>query len=236
MPELFSSYGNELLSLNQYNQLIKHFCYYKFSTQSSKNLRKNAQESRTNYLHDLASAKAISTGKTHAHMIQEIKQREHIQAVFRKIKYASATTRVGLTQVETSASSESGTTITHTSKEMIEQACMNENIRRFTQAYHTPSLQSDQIALLGWTGNSISSTEILNGTVQQFDNQDDLHPGIRRLSPFLSVTPTIQELGSIATTLSREEFRWHWKRCREYTSCGRSRMHFGHFKASSAFR
>ncbi len=136
---------------------------------------------------------------------------------------------MGLTQVETTNAN--GDSTLHTSKELIEQACMHENIRRFTQAYNTPSLQEDQINLLGWTGNTETVTTILQGTTQNLPV--NLHPGICRLTPFLKTPGKITEMGQISTTLSREEFRWHWKRCKEYTSCGRSGLHFGHFKASS---
>ena len=192
-------------------------------------LKKNSATERTHYLQDLAMSKAAVSGKLQEKVILELKQREHIRTVFRKIRYASAYQRVGTTQVETTSTSV-GSTILHTTKESIEQACMNENIRRFTQSYGTPSLLPDQIDLLGWTGNSPTSQTILQGKTPLTSN---LHPGIIRLAPFLSTTEKVAAIGNISTQLSREEFQWYWKRCREYTSSGRSGLHFGHFKASS---
>jgi Reverse transcriptase (RNA-dependent DNA polymerase) len=43
---------------------------------------------------------------------------------------------------------------------------------------------------------------------------------------------TIKQLTPIETRLTDEEFCSEWHKCREYTSCGKSGIHFGHFKAS----
>ena len=107
-------------------------------------LKRTTTTGRKQYLQELASSKALASGKTQERVILDLTQREHIRTVFRKIKQASMSQRIGITQVE-STSPSLGHTITHTDKESIEQACMNENIRRFTQAYGTPSLLPDQI-------------------------------------------------------------------------------------------
>jgi hypothetical protein len=107
---------------------------------------------------------------------------------------------------------------------------MLENIRRFTQANHTPSLHKDQIDLLGWTANTDVAQLILEG--KDIPDTIPLDDNIRLLAPFLSTPPSISALGPISSTVSRDEFRWYWKRCKEQTSCGISSLHFGHFKAS----
>jgi hypothetical protein len=191
-------------------------------------LKKSANTGRKQYLQELASAKAVASGKTQERVILDLTQREHIRTVFRKIKHAAGSPRIGITQVE--STSPTLGTITHTSKESIEHACMHENTRRFTQAYGTPSLLPEQIDLLGWTGNSTTAQAILAGQAQ---NASDLHPGIVRLLPYISTPDKIMELGKISTLLSKEEFRRFWLKCREYTSSGRSGLHFGHFKASA---
>jgi hypothetical protein len=107
---------------------------------------------------------------------------------------------------------------------------MRENVRRFTQAAHTSSLQQQQISLLGWTANSPIASQILNSDTIQ--DSIPLHPDIAVFAPFLSMPRTIEKIGSVSTAMSREDFRYNWKRCREYASSGRSGIHIGHFKAS----
>jgi hypothetical protein len=132
---------------------------------------------------------------------------------------------VRLIEVQT----ESGNWEVQSSKEQIEVGCLDENTRRFTQANHTPSLQRDQITLLGWTGNTPTSIELLQGTVDP-----RLHANIIKLAPQLKTPAAIRNHEQIKITISKEEYHKAWKNCRESISSGKSTLHFGHFKASCA--
>jgi hypothetical protein len=65
----------------------------------------------------------------------------------RSIKGVLAKYRQGVTAVE--APDDDGSWKIRTTKQEIEAGCIEENIRRFTQAYNTPPLQPQQIELLG---------------------------------------------------------------------------------------
>jgi hypothetical protein len=106
---------------------------------------------------------------------------------------------------------------------------MNENIRRFTQANVTPPLLPETIAALGWTADTQLSQDILSGNDT---TTIDVHPGIHRLIPYLSTPQEIISKGPISLHITREEYKHSWKRTREFTTTGRSGLHFGHMKAS----
>jgi hypothetical protein len=117
-------------------------------------------------------------------------------------------------------------------RKKMERGCIDENVRLFTQANQTPSLQNDVIEMFGWTGNSNIADDILNGTaiLPQLDQC------IRELLPFLKTPEAIQQKGNISTIITTEDYVYHWKKTREYTSSGKSGLHFGHFKASCRSR
>jgi hypothetical protein len=104
---------------------------------------------------------------------------------------------------------------------------MEENIRRFTQANNTPSLLENQIEVLGWTANSDTSYRILKGTINP-----NLHADIKTLAPFLTMPECIEDSIHMNAIIYPEAFWREWKRCKEYTSSGKSLLHFGHFKVS----
>jgi Reverse transcriptase (RNA-dependent DNA polymerase) len=156
-------------------------------------------------------------------------EREQTRHTFRKVKIVFGSIRQGLTRVETLTPTSNEWTVL-TAKHDIEQACMNENQQRFTQASDTPSLLPSQLLELGWTANTPTATAILNNTLSAHGHK--LHETILDLAPFLSTPHTINALGSISTEVSRSDFRSAWKKCREFTSSGKSGLHFGHFIAS----
>jgi hypothetical protein len=65
----------------------------------------------------------------------------------------------------------------------VEQVCTAMNIRRFTQANHTPPLIPQMMDLTGWTANTEYSNAIVSGTADTIL----AHLIIFRLLPFLSI-------------------------------------------------
>jgi hypothetical protein len=109
----------------------------------------------------------------------------------------------------------------------MEQGSIDENIRRFTQANHTPSLQKEKYQLLGCTGNTVMSNDLSKGIIDQ-----RLHPGIRELAPYLKIPKRNISNKKTIFMLSSDDYIQAWKHCQEFTSSGQSTLHFGHFKPS----
>ena len=59
-----------------------------------------------------------------------------------------------------------------TAKEEMEQACIQENIERFSQSKDTPPMIEPLILDLGYLGNTIEAQSILDGTYQPSPNID----------------------------------------------------------------
>jgi Reverse transcriptase (RNA-dependent DNA polymerase) len=180
---------------------------------------------RQSFLEELAQAQAEQSGVKQASIVKQLKLREQQRELGRKVKYILGKKRVGLTAVE--APDRSGQWVLVNDKEAVELGCIKENISRFTQANNTPALLRDQVELLGWTGNGQGANDLLSGIANPA-----LHPAITPLAEYLSTPPEITILGDINTSLSTEDFRREWRRCKEFTSSGPSQLHFGHFKAS----
>jgi Reverse transcriptase (RNA-dependent DNA polymerase) len=191
-------------------------------------LKKDALHLRQNFLENLAEAKAAESNQSKEKIYQQLKLHENIRNTFRKIKFSIKATRNGVTTVEAPTSNNRWKMITE--KKEIELCCIQENIKRMTQAKDTPTMREDQIQLLGLKADTMLAQEILEGNIQ---DTTDIHPDIINMIPFLSKPTAIQELPSISVHITQEEYKWAWKKSREYTSCGCSGLHFGHFKASS---
>jgi Reverse transcriptase (RNA-dependent DNA polymerase) len=116
-----------------------------------------------------------------------------------------------------------------TQKVDIEQECIKENIRRFTQANNTPPLLQTQVDLLGWKADTQTALDILQG---KENLPEELHENLKNMAPFWKIPGEINNMEPIDCTLSLEEYKYQWKKCKEYTSTGTSGIHFGHFQAS----
>ena len=83
-----------------------------------------------------------------------------------------------------------------TEKTKIEQCCMDENIRKSTQASLSPTMQRDQRQLLGWKAQTIRAQQIIDGTIE---DTSGIHPDIIELIPYLRKPIQIQQNGPIDT-------------------------------------
>jgi hypothetical protein len=187
-------------------------------------LKSQADKLRTSFLEELALAIAAKGNGTKETILQQLRLHEEQRAVARKIKYTLGKQRSGVSEIEyLNASGQWEVTV---EKEKIEEECIQDNIRRFTQANNSPSLRQNQITLLGWTANQEAAYQIMQGNT----TSNELDPAILRLTPFLTKQPTMTP---ISTSINRTEYDYYWKRCREYTSTGTSGLRFGHFLAST---
>ena len=182
-------------------------------------------------MENLAANKAETSNLTQEKILKQLISHETIRNMFRKIKAILKNNRSGVTTVE--AQDEEGQWQVITDKANIEHECIKENIKRMTQAVQSPTMLQSQINLLGWKADSPLAQDILNGT---YTNTDGLHPDIIDLIPYISTPTAIKNAPAISTQITTDEYKWAWHRSREFTSCGRSGLHFGHFRASSEDR
>ncbi len=164
-------------------------------------LKLQAPLKRSQFLEELAAANAIANNTDYESTLKQILDREHIKSTFAKIKYVFQSQRSSVTQIET-PDSDNNWTIKSTKQE-VEQGCMDENTRRFTQASNTPLMHPDQISLLGWTADTFISQTILQGSSTPYHH---LFPeGLATLAPLLMTPSPISEHGQISTSLSYED-------------------------------
>jgi hypothetical protein len=116
-------------------------------------------------------------------------QLEQQRSMFRKIKYILGEIRQGVTSIE--APDANGNWILQTNKDKIEEGCIEENKRRFTQSSQTPPLKDKQVEILGWTANTATSKEIIElGTT----TNTDLHPLICNIVEYYKRPTNLQPI------------------------------------------
>ena len=186
-----------------------------------------ADEARATFIEGLAQARAQLNDTTQADELRKMRRIEEQRRSARVIKFVNQKlTRGGISSVL--APMEDGTWVEMTTKEDIEQACLDEDERRFNQARDTPFLQEPLFSAVGPLGVGPGADAILNGT---FEIPPGTDPYAAKLIPFLAKPASVTE--PISTDLSLEEHQQSWLRSREQTSSGPSKMHFGHAKANA---
>ena len=114
-----------------------------------------------------------------------------------------------------------------TDKETIEEALVEENMKKFQLAYSSPFLQNPYTVLLGQTATTETAKRILNGTFQSPINTKS-H---KRFLRCLQMPACIKEQGPNNTVCTTGEAALYWKRKREKTSSSMSNRHIGTYKA-----
>jgi Reverse transcriptase (RNA-dependent DNA polymerase) len=190
-------------------------------------LKKDAETLRYNFLEQLAEAKADHSTQKKSSIYKQLLSHEAIRNTFRKIKTSIKDPRSSTTVVEAQANDGSWQVVTD--KQEIENQCIQENIRRLTQASTTPTMLQSQIDIFGSKADTQRAEEILKG---ELVNTEGVHPSIQKMAPYLTTPTAITQLPPIRHDITTTEYVRMWKRNREYTSTGTSGLHFGHFQAS----
>ncbi len=190
-------------------------------------LKSQAQTLRQGFLEDLAAAVSERGNGNKEKILKQLKMNESQRLLSRKIKFILGRQRQGVSAIE--HQNHQGMWEISTDKRTIEEECVQENIRRFTQALDTPSLRSDQIDILGWTADTTTATAILKGAQ---DLPSHLDNSLQRLAPFLAYPKNMSPSTTFSDKISMEDYIYHWSKCREFTSTGVSGIHYGHFIAS----
>ena len=117
-----------------------------------------------------------------------------------------------------------------TSKVDMEQALLDENKRRFTQARSTPFLQPPLLQMVGPLGTGPAAEQILNGT---FSIPEGVDEWAAKLIPFLARPQSVVagHFRKPDTTVDLQSHVDGWRKAKERTSSGPSGITFAHFKA-----
>ena len=176
----------------------------KAEKQVFKRIKAIAASKRQTFLDELADSKATDANLNYKTVIEQLKLREKQRALARQLQRIKGNYKQGLNEIH--VLNEEQQLVTIQDKPSIERACINEGHQRFLQAKDTPSMQREQINLLGWTGDSDASTEILNGKVP-----NALHEDLKHMAQFFQKPNTISKLDDINCFPTIQEFTDGWK-------------------------
>jgi hypothetical protein len=113
-------------------------------------------------------------------------------------------------------------------KEIMEEALIDKNKKRFNQAADSPFLRQPLVELVGRLGEAEGVEQILEGTLgrQILDEIDEFTHRI------LQGMAKPENFCSVKIKDNVETFVEGWLKTREQTASGRSGLHFGHFIAA----
>ena len=117
-----------------------------------------------------------------------------------------------------------------TKKEEIEEACIYENRKRFSQVRDTPPMQPEITSLVGFCAEKEFASEILEGTADLSTIQDKY---LRLVLEYMRQPKIIQARGMLSGTISIEEHIEGWKKQKRKTSSERSNLEFNDMKAAA---
>ena len=189
------------------------------------NLKTIAWELRESWLMELAAIKAKQYGgdqyKHYSNLIAQERQRiasRRMKGAMGKL-HGNGITTAQVTQND-------GTIREYTTKEDIEQACLDENKKKFSQTNSTPLMMGSLADELGFDGTSEVCQQILDGVyIPPPDTDEYTKAYIKELKRpnNLQDTPT--------ATVPTHTFRDGWKKINEHISSGITGIHYGHMKA-----
>ena len=218
------------LGVSQPMKLSLHDCELerKSASRNYRKLKKNAQQSRTLFMHDLAAQHAARGNESISNVILRMTRNEELRSSYRRIKnvtkpFLGATEKV-LTSINNSLNEETTTT----DKETIEKALSEENIKKFTTAYSSPFLQKPLSPLLGQTATSSTAQKILNGT---FSDQIKLSKSTKLFIQHLKMPTSILNNPPNDSQCSLSTAKAYWRKKREKTNSSMSQRHIGTYKA-----
>jgi len=201
----------------------------KQATQDYKTIKK-ASDRRDTWLGQMILAQAEDKNITKKRLWLRIRQTEQSWKTSRSVKKAlgTMTQHAGLTQVTAPTEEELKERTCYTTKVNIEQACLAEAKRRFTQANDTPMLQQPMTDIFGIDNmDSPAFEQILAGT---FQCPAECNKYVHKLIEHMKRP---QELPPI-TMRTYEEYKQSWELTRETTASLPSQVHFGHYIAGIA--
>jgi hypothetical protein len=183
------------------------------SYQEYKKAHADASSWRDEFLVGLAKSRSESKGTDQDKELQQLRTIEQQRTVARNIKrmqgklQRNATTQVCI-------SNEQGRR-TVTSKEDIEDACIEENISRFSQSNNTPLMQEPLLSLIGYLANTQAAEDILQGT---FETPPETDKYTKLLIAELRMPDNIRTNPMTQNDVTPEDNRRAWSKQRETIS------------------
>ena len=188
--------------------------------------KKNAPEWRYSFLYTLADSLATKKGtdieKELSQLMHRERQRRSALSVkkMRRRLNKNSTNKVYITN--------DGVRRECTEPLDIEQACMEENIRRFHQSEGTPLMTTKMVEELGYLGNTSTANDILAGTYATPDSMDQYTKlFLAELKKPLNLPDSLPQ----DTWITADEHIAAWKSQKERTSAKSSGLTLSHFMA-----
>ena len=198
----------------------------KIASKKYRSIKRNAQQSRTAFLHDLAAQQAARGNDSISNIILRMNRNEEIRSSYQRIK-AVTKPFCGATQKVLISSNDSE--IVTAEKEKIEEALCNENIAKFTMAYSSPFLQKPLSSLLQQTATSSTAKQILHG--QFSTSRMNLQRTTKRFIKHLKMPPSVLNSPPNNTKCSLQTAVSYWRKKREKTNSSMSQRHIGVYRA-----
>jgi len=198
------------------------------ATKKYKRLKRNAKQSRIQFIQELAIQQVARGNKTASNAILRINRNEELRELYKRIKsvtkpFYGATEKVLISITNSSDEERITTEIIE-----IEQALCIQNKEKFTSVYSSLFLQKPLLEQNGQTATTIQTQKNLQSTfkapknidnttkffIQQFKNPENI-----------SVQVTNNSLCSIETATS------YWRKKRERTNSSMTQRHIGTYRA-----
>ena len=123
-----------------------------------------------------------------------------------------------------------GSTLRCDNKESMEDAVAKEIMPRFKRADNAPICQGALFELLGYSANTETAIEILEG---RFTPPDDTDGPTLLLFEEIARIWALMEAGEVDIVVTKDDYQHFWKRMKEKTSSSYSKLHIGHYKAAA---
>jgi hypothetical protein len=170
--------------------------------------KKRHRELRDNFELAIDKRRATKFGTSVEAQTKQRRNAGSTKLIFQKIKNVmKPREHISISTVE--FTDPEGRTVECLSRDAIEQACVGEGQRRFTQASDTPFLQGSLLRTFGYNANQHAAQAVLDGTFQPA--QDVSHYTCNFLKE-LTMPDSIRTLPSISGTVSTEDHCNSWRR------------------------
>ena len=115
-------------------------------------------------------------------------------------------------------------------KEQIEKACINENIKRFSQSQDTPPMDPKVTEKFGF----YAEKEDVEGILEGYESLEEIEDHyLKMVLEAMRRPETINKKGLLSGVITLEEHCKAWKKQRRRTSSERSQLNFNDFKAAA---
>lgn len=165
--------------------------------------KKESKHLRTTFIEALANARAEKQGNNAATTLRQMytweKQRHSARAIKNTLAqfHGGGVTKIAVTLPD-------GSIEEHTTKEDIEKACIEENLKKFSQTFDTPCMTEPLLPDIGCMGTSNACDHILEGTYtcppnshpyaqEFFDQFKQAVPDSATVNPYISSKTTAKD-------------------------------------------